>query len=273
MLWAVSAAVVYGQDDGETVSVSGADVDVMPLSLVTESEPQVVEVTDTTARVNFVGTEPLACYLIFGTDDTYGNVTNDPDMSQSAIVEHDPVLLGLEPDTDYQYRMLGTSEDGTLYVSAIYTFRTEPARDIATDNLLAPTNGAEVTEVSSIFGGGPRDGRWGILNAFDNNTATEWSSDGDGDDAYFVVDLGGNYAVDTLEYRTRAMSDGSSITNAFTVTDDSGETYGPFELDGTESTYTFDVDFVTSTLRFDVAESTGGNTGVIDVAAYGEPAE
>ena len=256
--------------DGVTFDLSGAPVQMLPLSTVTESEAQTLDITSTTARVNFIGTEALACYLIYGTDDTYGNVTNDPDMAQAAIVEHNPIMIGLQPDTEYQYRMMGTSVDGTFYVSEVYTFRTLPAEANGSDNLLSPTNGAEVLEVSSNFGDGPNDGRWGILNAFDDNTATEWSSNGDGDDAYFEVTLDSTYLVNQIEYQTRAMSDGTAITNSFTVMADDGETYGPFELDGTESTYTFDVNFTTSTLRFDVEDSTGGNTGVVDVAVYGE---
>ncbi len=265
-----AAVNVAESSEGVSFDISGAPIQVFPLSAVTESEPVTLDITSTTARVNFIGTEPLACYLVYGTNDTYGDVTNDPDMAQAAIVEHNPIMIGLEPDTEYQYRMMGTGEDGQYYVSAIYTFRTLPAEEGGTANLLSPDNGAEVIEVSSNFGDGPNDGRWGILNAFDDNTATEWSSNGDGDDAYFEIALDGTYQVNQIEYQTRAMSDGTAITNSFTVTADDGETYGPFELDGTESTYTFDVDFTTATLRFNVADSTGGNTGVVDVAVYGE---
>jgi hypothetical protein len=267
----ISAATILAQDDGETVLVSGQEVRVLPLSAVTASEPHILDVTDTSARVNFVGTVPLACYLVYGPDENFGAVTNDPNMTQAAIIEHNPVLLGLEPDTEYVFRMQGTGEDGTLYVSELYKFRTAAASDQPGDNLLAPANGAVIVEVSSNFGGQPNDGRWGILNAFDGNPATEWSSDGDGNDAYFVVALDGTHQVDTLVYWTRAMADGSAITQSFTVTIDNGETFGPFELPNADQAYVFEVDFVTSTLRFEVETSTGGNTGAKEVAAYGSP--
>ncbi len=265
----VSVMTIYAQEDGGTVMVSGHEVEVAPLSLVTETEPQVLDVTDTTARVNFVGTVPLACYLVYGETEEFGFITNDPDMAAPAIIEHNPILLGLEPDTEYVFRMQGIGEDGIIYVSEVYTFRTLPVSNESNANLLAPENGTTVMEVSSNFGGQPNDGRWGIDNAFDSNPATEWSSDGDGDDAYFVADLGGIYQIDTIEYWTRQMTNGTAITESFTVTADNGEIYGPFELSGTDQSYAFEVDFVTSTLRFDVETSTGGNTGVIDVAAYG----
>jgi hypothetical protein len=272
-LMILSALSLLAQEDGETVTVSGQDVRILPLSAVTETETTVVEVTDTTARVNFVGTVPLACYLVYGTDQDFGEVTNDPDMAEAAIIEHNPVLLGLEPDTEYVFRMQGMGEDGVIYVSELYRFRTLPASDEISDNLLAPENGAVVTEVSSNFGGQPDDGHWGIANAFDGNPVTEWSSDGDGDDAYFVVELDGTYQIDRIEYWSREMADGSSIVETFTVTSDSGETFGPFELPDTERAYTFAVDFVTAALRFDVNTSTGGNTGAVDVAAYGSRVE
>jgi hypothetical protein len=273
ILLVLAAWPALAQEDGGEVTVSGHAVQVLPLSLVTESDVEVVEVTDTTARVNFVSTVPLACYLVYGTDETFGSVTNDPNMSAAAIIDHNPVLFDLEPDTEYVFRMQGISEDGTIYVSNLYTLRTFPASESSTANLLSPDNGATVQEVSSNFGGGANDGRWGILNAFDDNAATEWSSNGDGDDAYFVVDLGGRYNVTSITYHTRAMNDGTAITELFTITTDDGETYGPFEVEAYTDLTTFEVDFETQMLRYDVETSTGGNTGIIDIAAYGTPVE
>lgn len=264
--------VLFAQDERESVTVSGSAIQIMPLSVVTETGPHVLNVTNTSARVNFVGTVPLACYLVYGTDETFGAVTNDPNMAASAIIEHNPVMLGLEPDTEYVFRMQGVGEDGVIYISEVYSFRTLPASTVQSDNLLAPENGATVIDVSSNYGGQPNDGRWGILNAFDGNLATEWSSNGDGNDAYFVVELDRTYQIDTIEYWTRTMSDGTATTQSFTVTSDTGETFGPFEVPDSSQSYTFAVDFVTSALRFDVDTSTGGNTGAVDVAAYGSPA-
>lgn len=270
-LTVVGTWTIYAQDDGQTVLVSGQELRILPLSTVTQTGPHVLDVTDTSARVNFVSTVPLACYLVYGPDENFGAVTNDPNMSQAAIIDHNPVMRELEPDTEYVFRMQGVSEDGVLYVSELYSFRTLAASEQPNDNLLSPDNGAVVTDVSSNFGDQPNDGRWGIFNAVDGNPATEWSSNGDGDDAYFVIELGGAHQIDTIEYWTRAMADGTAITESFTVTIDTGETFGPFELPGTDQAYVFEVDFVTSTLRFDVETSTGGNTGVREAAAYGSP--
>jgi hypothetical protein len=279
LLGSLIALVLFGavmtaaDEDGETVTVSGHDVQIMPLSGVTESPVEILDITDTSARVNFVGTVPLACYLVYGTDETFGSVTNDPNMAAAAIIEHNPVLIDLEPDIEYVFRMQGVGEDGIIYISDLYSFRTLSASEETTENLLSPENGAEVLEVSSNFGGQPNDGRWGILNAFDGSPATEWSSAGDGDDAYFVVELTGRHHIHTIEYWTRSMSDGSAITESFTITIDSGETFGPFELEEFAVLNIFPVDFVTSTLRYDVERSTGGNTGIIEIAAFGTPVD
>jgi hypothetical protein len=244
---------------------------VVPLDAVTESASVVLEITDTSARVNFVGTVPLACYLTYGTDETFGNVTNDPDMAQAAIIEHNPILLDLQPDTEYVYRMQGIGEDGVIYVSNVYSFRTLPADKTLSANLLSPERGAVVTGVSSNFGSQDNDGRWGILNAFDGNAATAWATNGDGDNGWFEVELAETSQIDELEFFTRQMSDGTSIITSFTVTIDDGSVYGPFEVDIVDQSTTFEVDFISRTLRFDINSSTGGNTGALEVAAYGSP--
>jgi hypothetical protein len=94
-------------------------------------------------------------------------------MSQSAIIEHNPIMLGLEPDTEYVFRMQGMGEDGVIYVSKLYTFRTLPSSDEASDNLLAPENGATVVEVSSNFGGQPNDGA-GYIQCLTATVRIEW---------------------------------------------------------------------------------------------------
>ncbi len=259
--------------EGTTLTFGNGDLLIQPLDVVTESAPVALDITDTTARVNFIGTEALACYLVYGTDETYGGVTNDPDMAQAAIIEHNPVLFDLEPDTEYVYRMQGVGEDGVMYVSEVFSFRTLPADISGTDNILALENGARVNAVSSNFGDGPNDGRWGVYNALDGNEATEWSSNGDGNDAFFEIELAETYAVDELQFQTRSMSDGTAIVQSFVVTTDLGETFGPFEVPTIGDAHTYAVDFTARVIRFSVEESTGGNVGAVDVAAFGEPVE
>ena len=65
------------------------------------------------------------------------------------------------------------------------------------------------------------------------------------------------------------MSDGSAIALAFTVTADGGETFGPFELPDANERYDFGVDIEAESLRFDLVQTTGGNTGAVDIAIFG----
>jgi len=57
------------------------------------------------------------------------------------------------------------------------------------------------------------------------------------------------------------------------VTTDSDEGLGPFTLPDACKAYRFDVDIMASTLRLDVVDSNGGNTGLVEFAAYGTPVD
>ncbi|MCA9915515.1 MAG: discoidin domain-containing protein, partial [Anaerolineae bacterium] len=174
----------------------------------------------------------------------------------------------------YFYRLQGTDEAGNFYVSPVYSFRTPEESSETTDNLLSPENGASVIEVSSNFGGQPIEGStWGAANAFDDDPNTAWSSDGDGNDAHVTVQLGQPAQINEISFWTRTMSNDTSQIYSFTVTTETGDVYGPFELPDPDGAYTFEVDFTAETLRFDVVDSNGGNTGAVDIAAYGEPLE
>ena len=68
------------------------------------------------------------------------------------------------------------------------------------------------------------------------------------------------------------MPDDTAQILTFTMTSDSGETLGPFEPPDPMQPYSFELDLVARTLRFDVETSSGGNTGFVELEAYGEPA-
>jgi hypothetical protein len=77
--------------------------------------------------------------------------------------------------------------------------------------------------------------------------------------------------VYAVEVWTRSMSDGTAQIFSFTITTDSGEVLGPFSLEDAGQAYRFDVDAVARTLRLDVVDSSGGNTGLIEFAVFGVP--
>ena len=149
-------------------------------------------------------------------------------------------------------------------------FATAAGDQVATDNLASPEMGAEVIGYSSAFGDAGLNDRWGVGNAFDGNPNTEWSTAGDGNQAWVEVRLAQRAQIKSIDFQTRAMGDGSAIALAFTVTTDSGETFGPFEVPDANGSFSFDLQTEAETLRFALVETTGGNTGVVDIAVHGE---
>lgn len=192
-----------------------------------------------------------ACSVVYGTDDTFGRVAVDRDMDGGAHTDHRPVLGGLQPETTYHYRLQGTAVDGTLYVSEVMTFTT-PAAPEGPMNL---AQGATVTGVSSEW-----SDAFAAELAFDGDSSTEWSSRGDGDDAWVEIDLGAPSTIAAVVFRTRSMSDGTARATDYTVTAD-GAVLGPFPVDETIELGSLDA----QVLRFDVEASTGGNTGAVEI--------
>lgn len=198
----------------------------------------------------------VACSVVYGPDETFGLIAVDSDMDGGAHTDHHPIMGGLEPDTEYQYRVQGTAPDGAIYVSEVFDFRTPPAPVGGPTNLAL--NGS-VSGVSSEF-----SDSFGATNAFDGDATTEWSSGGDGNDAWIEIDLGEPMAISDVVFRTRSMGDGSATTQTFSVTAD-GVELGTFAVDEPAQ-----LDTEAQVLRFDVEASTGGNTGTVDILIFGE---
>ncbi len=234
--------------------------------------PTIIAVSSDSATISFDSGVPTVCNAAFGVTTAYGQVATIP-MLSGATLDHELTFVDLEPGTTYHYRITATDIEGNVYQSEDFTFATEAdqAGDKRT-NWLALDMGGVVAGSSSNFGKASNDGPWGANNAIDGSARTAWSSNGDGDDAFLVVGLAKPVHIDTLEVHTRTMPNDTAQIFSFTVTDDQGQTYGPFELPDAAQPYSFAVDFVTSVMRFDVVESNGGNTGFVELAAYGSPA-
>ncbi len=199
------------------------------------------------------------CAVAYGETEQLGSLATDQDMGGAGHSDHNAVLTGLSPDTEYFYRLQGVGPDGRLYQSGLFRFRTPVASEseLPGDNVAV---GAAVIESSSEF-----SDAFGDDLAVDGDLGTAWSSAGDGDDAYIVVDLGEEVSAVAVGFRTRTMGDGSAITETFTVTVDGDETFGPF------ATGVAPVAFTGRVVRFDVETSTGGNTGALEIEVYVSP--
>ena len=134
-------------------------------------------------------------------------------------------------------------------------------------NLASLDNGARVVAVSSAFGGAALGEPWGGEGAIDGDPTTQWSSDGDGDDAWIEIELAEPAAVVRIGFWTRTMGTSAEI-RSFQVVSDDGETHGPFALAGPADMSYFDVDFTTQRLRFEAVETSAGNTGAVEIEVY-----
>lgn len=232
---------------------------------VGETEIQILE--GGTAAVIRLTTDPATvCAVAFGETEDLGRIANDPAMSGSAIEEHAVVLTDLQPDTSYSYRFTATDAAGNVYQTAeLMTFRTdvpegdEAAAGLGANVALEGTVRETSSEWSEVFAG---------ANAFDGDLTTEWSSAGDGNDASITVDLGRVVDVVGVAFRSREMADGTGITSEFSIEVDGGETFGSFPAGDRIASNVTMVEFTGQTLRFDVDESTGGNTGAVEIEVY-----
>ena len=191
-------------------------------------------------------------------------------MAGGAHTDHSPLLVGLEPETTYYFRVQGVDASGMVYLSEVMTFTTPPEDTSVIENLASPVLGAEIIGYSSAFGDAAPSDSWGIANAFDDNSNTAWSSAGDGNTAWVEIKLAQPARITAVSFHSRSMADGSAITQAFTVTTETGQVLGPFSLPDASQPHQFEVAFEAQTLKFELMDTTGGNTGAVDIVVYGE---
>lgn len=239
-------------------SSGDAEAAVRPFSEIAKTDPVIeFDPGGTAATLRVTTTVDAVCAVAYGPEGPFGSIATDRNMGIGGHSDHEAVMTGLKPNTAYQYRLQGVGADGMLYRSEVFTFTT-PAGDQATE--LGPNLavGATVVDVSSEF-----SDDFAAANALDGDLGTEWSTRGDGNNAFITIDLGAVVDIAAVGFRTRSMSDGTATTQSFTVIVD-GNTNGPFPA-GPSPTR---VNFRGQILTFEVAESTGGNTGAVEIEVY-----
>ncbi|NOX29952.1 MAG: discoidin domain-containing protein [Actinobacteria bacterium] len=279
-------ATACGDSNGDTASDAAAqtvapsaegviDGELFDFALVQETEFAFeADPTDPGRGIfRVVTTEPMICTIVWGETDEFGNFNNSLSMNGTGIINHDVVLPGAEQGVEYQFRVQGSTADGTQYRSETGTFTipvTEPIEGDAIGNgdemVVHGANLAldsTIVEASSTFGNG-----WEAENAIDGDNNTEWATSGDGDDGFITIDLGSEQQVVGVEFWTRSMLDGTATADMYTITIDGDEVLGPFPAGNPANPAFSTVDFAGQEVRFDIVSSTGGNVGAIEVRLF-----
>ncbi len=197
----------------------------------------------------------------------------DPDMEPGRlVVEHQVPLENLRPLTTYWYQAHALDADGKEYVSDAGSFTTT-----AGDAVLAMTNvarasmGTTVVGVSSNWDLTGNEALFGANNVSDGDMYTEWSSNGDGDGAYVVLDFGQSRSLTHFGFRSRKMRDMTSITTSVRlVFDDGAAVLGPFATPDPDHRYAFAFaqPITARKVRVEAVTSSGGNTGAKEIQFF-----
>jgi len=218
-------------------------------------------------------TEPMICTIVWGETEEFGNFNNSLAMNGTGIVQHDVFLPGAEQGKTYFFKVQGSTADGRQFRSPTGTFTipvtAPPSGDAMGGGDAMAVHGTNlaltstIVEASSEFGPG-----WEATNAIDGDGTTEWATKGDGDSGFITIDLGSTQSVVGTEFITRRMLDGTAITDTYMISVDGGEPLGPFTA-GTPAEPNFNAaEFTGQVIRFDIAASSGGNVGAIEVNVF-----
>ena len=204
---------------------------------------------------------PTVCAIAYGRTAALGSIADDPNMGGTAISWHTVLLGDLTPGTTYRFLLTATDAQGRVFQTRQLTTFTTPRQSAALGQDLA--SGAKIVAVSSQWSNAYR-----AANAVDGNLSTEWASADDGDRAFIEIDLGRQRKITGISFVTREMSDGSAITRTFAVVVDGRRRYGPFPAGNRLDPRIVPVSLTGRFLRFEVVQSTGGNTGAAEIEVF-----
>lgn len=237
------------------------------------SELRIEAIAGERAVVRFETSLPTSGEVLFGTsarklDHTARDIAMDPG---ELSFTHEIPLEDLKPDTEYSWRARAVDRDNTVVLTDIDSFTTLDEEPEATgDNVALGSAGAKVFEVSSNWGGGKNDSTYGANHAFDGKMASEWASDGDGDDAWIELQFGRVRRITRFAFRSRHMSNGSASMRRIELAFDGDTERGPFDVPDPTRRYVFSVEppVEASRVRLKAVETTGGNTGAREIEFY-----
>ncbi len=251
------------------------DLDPPSAERVLRDDVEISNVGASNATVSFATTRPTLASIAFGPSRDYGRSVRGPETSP--FTGHRVDLLALESNTDYHAQAVLIDERANVFRTSDMTFATSEASGTADEavgeNVALLSKGASIHDVSSNWQESGLDGSFGANNAIDGDPSTEWSSDGDGDDAWVEIQLDDKHEVVGVGFWTRTMTSSAQIFQ-FRVLTDAGTELGTFELPDAKDLYQFEIPSTTTDmLRFEVADSSGGNTGARSIEIYRAPEE
>ncbi len=260
LLLALTITAAFAQD---AVPQDTVDIPVAPVEPFLANELALSEIGPRSAVLEVETTIDLACVVVYGPDDEFGLLALDEQMGAAAHRDHRVVLTGLEPDRDYRFRLQGSAPDGRLFASRIVAFRTPPETQ---DARFGPrVEGLDAVAASSEFSSAFAAG-----NAVDRDGGSAWSSRGDGNDAWIEIALPEETQLSGIGVWTRTMASSARILS-FEVETEDGATFGPYELPDANGLHRFPLEADADRLTLRVADSTGGNTGLVELEVYRAP--
>lgn len=255
------------------VATACSEPERVPVTEIQFNDLRIEEISATEAVVRFTTSVPTSCLVNFGTDPDTLDRQETAMMDEPYAIDHEVWLTDLEPETTYHLRPYGEAEDGTTATGELYDFGT--LTEVVDDNRFNAAmmdNGGAIMDVSSNWAGAPNDGTFGANLAIDGNIGTEWSSDGDGDDAEVTIGFNVSHIVG-FAFRSRKMTDGTSIVRSVQLFDDADNDLGTYETPDPDQTYEFmfDAPVETTSIRFEAVETSGGNTGAKEIMVWASP--
>lgn len=255
----------------ERTAGSAQIVTPVPAEIILTMPVQISEIGSTSARVSFATQAPTISTIAYSSTRSDGRLVRAA--QPKPITEHSVQLLALTSNTEYHVRVFLVDAQARVYRSEEYSFKTAVAGGSTTwtpdgENMALLSQGGRVTDVSSNWAGGDSDSAFGAKKAIDGDPTTEWSSNGDGNTAWIEITLAQESKISGVGFWTRTMGTSAQISKFRVVTPD-GTVLGVFDLPDEKQMYNFDLeDFQGQTLRFEVIESSGGNTGAKEIAIY-----
>ncbi len=261
-----------GCSENESESTAQSPSELGERGMIRFIDLRVEDISATRAVVRFDTDIPTTCEVEWGSSrDALINTAVDPSMVEGEFeTDHEVPIEDLNPDTTYYLRAVAEDAQGREDVSSVISFQTlSQAATPEGTNIATLAMGSSIDEVSSNFGNAANDATWGANNGIDGSMSSEWSSNGDGNDAWISIDFGQTRKIEHFGFRSRKMTNGTAIITSVQVTFDDTTTVGPFATPSPDELYLFALSPIEARYaRIEVLDSSGGNTGAKEIQFF-----